>query len=92
MSLYLLKVGFVGLGNTSEFKHGMIAIFKDVNQELFVTIDWGIVFCSFKLFPTLSKQCTTKNLIFEFAKHIHDTYSSTNNKSSKPFMVIHFDV
>lgn len=61
--LYLLKVGFVGLGNTSEFKHGMIAIFKDVNQELFVTIDWGIVFCSFKLFPTLSNQCTTKNII-----------------------------
>jgi hypothetical protein len=32
--LYLLEVGFVGLGNTSEFKHGLVTIFKEVNQEL----------------------------------------------------------
>jgi hypothetical protein len=47
------------------------------------------------LFPALSKQCTTTTLscdACEFAKHIHATYSSTNNRSSKPFMVIHSDV
>lgn len=32
--LYLVEAGFVGLENTSEFKHGLMTIFKDVNQEL----------------------------------------------------------
>jgi hypothetical protein len=30
--LYLLKSGFVGLGNTNGFKHGLMTISNDVNQ------------------------------------------------------------
>lgn len=96
--LYLLEVGFVGSGNTSEFKHGLVTIFKEVNQELLL---WHhqIRHSSFvvprKLFPALSKQSTTKTLYCdacELAKHTRATCSSTNNRNRKRFMVFHLDV